>query len=189
MNLWDIKDRPKKKLAKIEAKQAKEYQELFPPTCSRIEQAYPSQASEVHPNRAGCGIFQDLGLQWTRAERGFGRNQLEGDQWQRRATGGLHMNRQCGRLVGLRADPEQVSARRGPPTDRPPDKPPPCEGASRGCLQERAGTRHVSQLASFTRGPYSLSGNATSLQTMQFEVCAPSNYSASSAADSSQGTR
>jgi hypothetical protein len=73
--------------------------------------------------------------------------------------------------------------------DGPPDKPSPCKGASRECLQERAGTRHVSQLASFTRGSYSLSGNATPLQTMQFEVCTPSNYSASSAAGSSQGTR
>jgi hypothetical protein len=60
-----------------------------------------------------------------------------------------------------------LSARRGPPTDRPPDKPPPWKGAPRGCLQERAGTRHVSQLASFTRGSHCSSGNASPLETMQ----------------------
>jgi alpha-glucosidase (family GH31 glycosyl hydrolase) len=45
--------------------------------------------------------------------------------------------------VELRAQGEAngQADRRGPPTDRPPD-PPPCKGASRGCLQERAATRH-----------------------------------------------
>jgi hypothetical protein len=80
----------------------------------------------------------------------------------------------------------QVSSHRGPPTDRPPDKPPPWKGASRGYLLERTGTRHVSQLASFTRGSYCSSGNAFPLQTMQFGGCAPSNNAASHAAGSSQ---
>jgi hypothetical protein len=82
-----------------------------------------------------------------------------------------------------------VNSHRGPPTDRPPDKPPPWKGASRGCLQERAGTRHVSQLASFSRGSHCSSGNASPLQTMQIGGCAPSNNSALHAVGSSQGSR
>jgi hypothetical protein len=64
-------------------------------------------------------------------------------------------------LLGIRGlEAVQVSSHRGPPTDRPPDKPPPWKGVSRGCLQERVDTRHISQLASFTRGSYCSSGNA-----------------------------
>jgi hypothetical protein len=44
-------------------------------------------------------------------------------------------------------DPDPQSGKKGRPTDRPPDKPPPWKGASRGSLQERAGSRHASQLS------------------------------------------
>jgi hypothetical protein len=81
---------------------------------------------------------------------------------------------------GHTVDLEQLSARRGPPTDRPPGQPPPCKGAIVESLTERAGSPYLSQLASSSCGSYSLSGNATPLQQMQFEVCAPSNYSATS---------
>jgi hypothetical protein len=77
--------------------------------------------------------------------------------------------------VELRAqgDPDGQADRRGPPTDRPPG-PPPCKGASRGCLQERAGTRHAGQLSS-ARGNNGLSGNPALLQKMQIKVQWPSN--------------
>jgi hypothetical protein len=90
-------------------------------------------------------------------------------------------------LLGERSlEGVQLSSHRGPHTDRPPDKPPPWKGASRGCLSERAGTRHLTQLASFTRGSYCSSSNASPLQTMQIGGCAPSNNSASHAAGTSQ---
>jgi hypothetical protein len=59
---------------------------------------------------------------------------------------------------------------------------------ARGCLQERAGTRHASQLAaSFARVDISLSGNPTPLQKMQIRVWTPSDCHASiAAAGSSQ---
>jgi hypothetical protein len=81
--------------------------------------------------------------------------------------------------------PEAQSDGSGPATDRAPGDPPPCKGASRGSLQERAGSRHISQLAS-SRWIHSLSGNATPLESIQYKVYAPSNYPASSQAGSSQ---
>jgi hypothetical protein len=89
-------------------------------------------------------------------------------------------------LGGRGLEAVQVSSHRGPPTDRPPDKPPPWKGASRGCLQERAGTRHDSQLATFTRGSYCSSGNASPCRQCNLGESAPSNNSASHAAGSSQ---
>jgi hypothetical protein len=90
------------------------------------------------------------------------------------------------RLPGFsRADPEQLSARRGPPTDRPPDKPPPCKGAVRGSLIERAGSPYASQLASFSCGIHGLSGTPAHLESIQNIVQSPSNYPASSQAGSS----
>jgi hypothetical protein len=74
-------------------------------------------------------------------------------------------------------DPEQLSARRRPPPDRPPDKPPPCKGASGGSLHERAGSRHLGQLASSSCGSHSLSGIAAHLESIQINVQSPSNYS------------
>jgi hypothetical protein len=84
-------------------------------------------------------------------------------------------------------DAVQVSSHRGPPTDRPPDRPCICKGVARGGLQESAGTRHVSRLAFFARVGHSLSGNATPLQKMLFKVWTPSDCHASfAAAGSSQ---
>jgi hypothetical protein len=81
--------------------------------------------------------------------------------------------------------PSPRRSHRGPATDRPPDKPPPWKGISRGYLLERTGTRHH-QLASCSRGSDCSSGNAIPLQKMQFGGCAPSNNSASQAAGTSQ---
>jgi hypothetical protein len=66
-------------------------------------------------------------------------------------------------LLGLRgAQAVQVSSHRGPPTDRPPDKPP---GVSvfAGCSEERPNTRQFHQLASFARSSHCSSGNVSSL--------------------------
>jgi hypothetical protein len=84
-----------------------------------------------------------------------------------------------------REDPEQLSARRGPPTDRPPDKPPPWKGAVRGSLIERAGSPTASQLASSSCGKHGWSGTPAHLESIQIIVQSPSNCPASSQAGSS----
>jgi hypothetical protein len=62
-------------------------------------------------------------------------------------------------LLGIRGlEAVQVSSPRGPPTDRPPEV-----SVFAGCLQETAATRHLSQLASFSRGSICSSGNASPL--------------------------
>jgi hypothetical protein len=173
--LMTIRAKAKRIFWEIEKLQAKEYRELFPSTCSMVvsqdreqntqqniipslHREHGSQA-DAHPDITKRLPFQVEIVQGARSRQG---------NWR-----------------APKVDPTQLSTRRGPPTDRSPDKPPPWKGAPRGCLQEMAGTRHASQLAFFTRGSYSLSGNATPLQTMQIQVCAPSNDSASHAAGGS----
>jgi hypothetical protein len=70
--------------------------------------------------------------------------------------------------------PEEQNDRRGPATDRHSSDPPPCKGAARGSLQERAGSRHDGQLSS-ARGNNGLSGNAALLEKIQVKVQSPSN--------------
>jgi hypothetical protein len=167
----NIRSRAKKSFLRIVRLQSKEYQKLFTPTCKKNNAGIP-------PNLIQSKRSQVRTQEGNREKAPFQGGVAQGAQ-----------SSQSGWATpqdGSKVDPTQLSARRGPPTDRPPDKPPPCKGASRGCLQERAGTRHASHLASFTRGSYGLSGNATPLQKMQFEVCAPSIYSASYAAGSPQ---
>jgi hypothetical protein len=169
-------------LAKINKLQAKDYQELFPPMCQRTESE--CQAKNAHPGNFLEQIMNG-GVQ-TDAHSDIGKRSpfWEGVVQGARSRQGGWRSPQDGAKVDL----TQPSARRWPPTDRPPDKPPPWKGASRGGVRERAGTPYISQLASFARGSYSLSRNATPLQKMKIEVCAPSNYSASSAAGSSPST-
>jgi DNA-binding TFAR19-related protein (PDSD5 family) len=67
-------------------------------------------------------------------------------------------------LHGLRGtEAIQMSSHRGPPTDRPPDKPPPAVSALAGCSQERANThRTFSRLAFLCRSSRCMSGNVSS---------------------------
>jgi hypothetical protein len=68
-------------------------------------------------------------------------------------------------------------------------RPPPWKGASRGCLQEMAGTRHFSQLASSSRGSHCSSGNALPLaENANLGVCAIEQFRVR-AAGSSQESR
>jgi hypothetical protein len=67
-------------------------------------------------------------------------------------------------LHGLRGtEAIQVSSHRGPPTDRPPDKPPPKVGVFAGCSQERANTLRIRRLASLCRSSRCLRGLKSSL--------------------------
>jgi hypothetical protein len=127
------------------------------------EEAYPSTMSLVQE-----GQFKAETPQWDHAQKAREREPFWRSQ-----------------IGGKEVDPTQLSARRGPPTDRPPDKPPPWKGAIGGSLFKREGSPYVSQLASSFYGIRSLSGNATPLQKMQMKVCAPSNYPVSSQAGSS----
>jgi hypothetical protein len=157
------------KRTNIQRLQAKEYGELFPPTSQKFDRTWRMTHWLDRSPHTGLQADREWFTIWAKGVQGARSGQ---GNW---------------RILqdGPKVDPTQLSARRGPPTDRPPDKPPPWKGASRRCLLERAGTRHVSQLASFTRGSYCLSGNATPLQKMRIEWCAPSNNSASHAAGSS----
>jgi hypothetical protein len=84
-------------------------------------------------------------------------------------------------------DAVQVSSHRGPPTDRPPDRPDKGRSVFGGCSLERASTQSpVCQLASSLVLDHSLSGNATPLQKLQSKVWTPSYCQASPQAGSSQ---
>jgi hypothetical protein len=78
------------------------------------------------------------------------------------------------RFLGV--DPVQVSSYRGPPTDRPPDRPFRGRSVYGRCSLERASTQcPVYHLASFLSLAHSLSGNVTPLQKLQFSVWTPSD--------------
>jgi hypothetical protein len=83
--------------------------------------------------------------------------------------------REANLKVELRAQGEVngQADREGPPTDRPPDTVM-GKGASRGCLEERAGTRHADQLSS-AHGNNGQSGTPAALQKMQSLVQSPSD--------------
>jgi hypothetical protein len=106
-----------RELRQIEKLQSKEYQRLFPPTSEKVqnkeERLEAILKEQLRPNTPQEGECQGQAY-----ERG------------QEAHAG-----QKGWTVpqdGSKVDPTQLSARRGPPTDRPPDKPPPWKGGSRG---------------------------------------------------------
>jgi hypothetical protein len=78
--------------------------------------------------------------------------------------------------------PEVQDDRRGPPRDRPPDKPPPWKGAVVGSSLERAGSRHDQRASSSSCDANGVSGNASSMQTMHLRIKSPSYRSHSSQA-------
>jgi hypothetical protein len=174
--LRTIRTQSRQELKRIEKLQALELNELFPPTDdsgsepgdlnSAIADALASHAAGKSPvDSPSLRAYGDF-AESTRSEKSGV------SSWS---------------LLGIRGlEAVQVSSQRGPPTDRPPDIPPGKVGVLAGCLLERAGTPSVSQLASFSRGSNSSSGNASPLQKMQIGGCAPSNYSASHAAGTSQ---
>jgi hypothetical protein len=182
MELKDIRRRAAKKLAKIEARRAKEYQELFPPTCTKID-----SESIVTPdlNAAIMSALSELRADSSSRDQTL-QEEAGGETYE--STLVTRNGTVVKNPLGMRGvDAGQVSSHRGPPTDRPPDRPCICKGVVRGCLQERAGTRHFSRLAFFARVRHSLSGNATPLQKMQIKVWTPSDCDASiAAAGSSQ---
>jgi hypothetical protein len=139
-------------LKRINKQQEREFQELFPPTPvaepdhsdlnaairKALESHSVSQSPADHPSPKGNGDH----LESTRPVE----NPVK--DWNVLGTRGL--------------EPVQMSSHRGPPTDRPPDKPPPWKGAFAGCSQERANTQRTAyRLASCFRGQHCSSGNAS----------------------------
>jgi hypothetical protein len=105
-----------------------------------IDHAHPN-ASPVLASPADCpflrGYGDDLNIESTRPEKSVSKD------WN---------------LLGLRGtEAIQVSSHRGPPTDRPPDKPVETSVFA-GCSEERPNTRRTYQLASFACRPLCLSG-------------------------------
>jgi hypothetical protein len=152
-----IRSQARQELKKMEKVQEREFNELFPPT---IETEADPEPEEL--NEAIAVALANHALKQSPADcpspKGYG-DSVESTQSEKNVANSRN-------LLGIRGlEAVQVSSHRGPPTDRPPDKPPPCKGASRGCPLERAGTRHAGQLASFSRSSHCSSGNATPLQT------------------------
>jgi hypothetical protein len=115
------------------------------------------------------------------SNRSFRRSSRKGKRRGLKHGKGCHKVETC-----TQGDPDAQSDRRGPPTDRPPGKPPPWKGVFEGSSYERASYRHASQLAS-SRGTSGLSVNASPLEKIQLSVKTPSNQRHGSAAGSSQG--
>jgi hypothetical protein len=116
------------------------------------EQTVEAQEAADKVPHQGTGLTQE-------AKTLEGQWKVEAPQWeqaQKAQVKGVHWRSQLG---GRGVDPTQMSARRWPPTDRPPDKPPPWKGAIVGSLHERAGSPYFSQLASSFNGIRSLCGS------------------------------
>jgi hypothetical protein len=162
--------------------QAKEYQELFPPTCFKSD---PESSETPDLNAAIMNALSELRADISPADQ-VSQKETNGGAFE--STLSTRNGTVAKNPLGVRGvDAVQVSIHRGPPTDRPPDRPCTCIGVVRGCLQERADTRHASQVAFFARVGHSLSGNATPLQTIAIKrVWTPSDCHASSQAGSSQ---
>jgi hypothetical protein len=64
--------------------------------------------------------------------------------------------------------------RRGPPRERPPDKPPPWKGAVVGYSLEMAGTRNDQRASSPVCGAYGVGGNTSPMQEKHLNVKSPS---------------
>jgi hypothetical protein len=112
--LEGIKFRASRGLADINAKQAKEYQELFPPTCPQPD------------------LVPNLNVEIMKALAGLQADVSPADQVSRKETNGefqevtsaFSKGPTAKNTLGARGvDAEQVSGHRGPPTDRPPDRP------------------------------------------------------------------
>jgi hypothetical protein len=174
-----IKKKAAKELAKIEAKHAKEYLELFPPTCTKID----SGSDPIVTPNLNAAIMNALSELRADSSPTDPAPQKVANAEVNESIMNTRNDIVAKNPLGIRGvDAVQVSSHRGPPTDRPPDRPCIGKGVVRGCLQERAGTRHVSQPAFFARVGHSLSGNASPLQKMQIKAWTPSDCHASFAA-------
>jgi hypothetical protein len=139
-------------LSKIVRLQEREHQRLYPSTGE--EEQIEDEESLADKLR---GILEENISAQSPVDRSSFKGYVDVSEGAHQETQGVSSRS----LLGVRgSEAVQVSSHRGPPTDIPPDKPPPWKGASRGYLLERAGTRHVSQLVSFTRSSYCSSGNA-----------------------------
>jgi hypothetical protein len=125
-----IKERAADKLAKIEAMKAKEYQEL----CTFTEAE--ATADGVQDASISTSETPQRSIQNREIKALEGHWKVEKPQWEQvqKAQETVLFGRS--QLGGKVVDQTQLSARRGPPADRPPDKRPPWKGAIEGvCLR------------------------------------------------------
>jgi hypothetical protein len=195
--LENTKSRAARKLADINAKQAEEYLELFPPACLN-----PDPVPTLDLNVEIMKMLAPLRAEDSRSEvvarvqaevfyvdavpTNFGvRSETTGASFD--YTLAFSKRPLAKNLLGVKGvDAVQVSSHRGPATDRPPDPPPGAVSVSGWCSLERASTRYpVSQLASSLCLDYSLSSKSSPFAANAiYGVKKPSFCQASSQADS-----
>jgi hypothetical protein len=137
----------------INAKQAKEYQELFPPTCPQPD-AVPDLNEEI------MYALLERRVEASPADQ-TSRKEVNGEIYD--STSAFSKGPVAKNPLGARGvDGVQVSTHRGPPTDRPPDRPDRGRSVYGGCSLERASTQSpVFHLASSLSLAHSLSGKST----------------------------
>jgi hypothetical protein len=179
--LEGIKYRAAKKLADIDAKQAKEYLELFPPTCSKPDPIpVPDLNAEIMKEltkfQAGRPSIDPVVSEVSSADRPSPTGVYEESS---NVTSAFGKGLMAKNPLGARGvDAVQVSSHRGPPTDRPPDRPDRAVNVSGGCSQERVNTQYpVFHLASSLSLAHSLSGKSTPFaENAIYGVQKPSDY-------------
>jgi hypothetical protein len=108
--------RAAKKLAKIEAKQAKEYQELFTPTCTKID-SEPIVTETPDLNAVIMDALSEKRADGTSADQAT-RKVNDGEVYE--STLETRNGIAAKNTLSVRGiDAVQVSTHRGPPTDRP----------------------------------------------------------------------
>jgi hypothetical protein len=159
--LESIKSEAQKALSEIEKLYAVEANELFAPS----EEEVSDEAGAVGTPDLNAAIMKALeshSVPKSPADCSFlrGYGDLSSESTRLAPTQAKDWN-----ILGTRGvEAVQLSSHRGPPTDRPPDKPPPWKGAFAGCSQERANTqRTFHRLAFFSHDLHCSSGNASPL--------------------------
>jgi hypothetical protein len=165
---------------KLQQDKEREFKELGLEQGDRLEKSQDSKRRRSNPQQENKECRKGS------AGPGNEHTSMRREKPGRRAKTGDRKKREVQKNAGLEllVDPQVQSDRRDPPTDRPPDKPPPWKGASMGNLPERAGSRHASQLTT-ARGNTALRGKAELLEQIQNEVQTPSNQRHAIHADSS----
>jgi predicted nucleic acid-binding Zn-ribbon protein len=121
--LEGAKNRAATKSADINTQQAKEYQELFPPTCPEPD---PVPDLNVEIMKALAELRTDI----SPADQ-VSQKEANGEYYE--TTSAFSKGPMAKNPLGARGvDAVQVSSHRGPPTDRPPDRPDPGKSVSGG---------------------------------------------------------
>jgi hypothetical protein len=157
-SLKAIKLEAQSELSKMEKLQTAEFNELFPPSDEDLIESSDQEHEDLNTE-----IAQAIARHSVRSSPAdFPRSEGYGDYIE--STRSEKSGSSSWSLLGIRElEAVQVSSHRGPPTDRPPDKPPPTLGVFAGCSKERSSTQRTCQLALFARTSHCSSSNVTPL--------------------------